>query len=152
MYHSSLLSLFSKGDLVTYRKCIFILLYLVTICAGRWRTLGGVTTTFCPHTPRRKWWQITGKRRKMEAAVFIVSLVDCCALIFLSVYFVSFSCMCVCAAFQPVLFINSRQIHALYGLLSCSGLERQSCSFRLAAVLQVSTSWGVSVRCVSFLT
>lgn len=27
---------------------------------------------------------------KMEAAVFILSLVDCCALIFLSVYFVSF--------------------------------------------------------------
>lgn len=27
----------------------------------------------------------------MEAAVFILSLVDCCALIFLSVYFVSFS-------------------------------------------------------------
>lgn len=26
----------------------------------------------------------------MEAAVFILSLVDCCALIFLSVYFVSF--------------------------------------------------------------
>jgi len=27
---------------------------------------------------------------EMEAAVFILSLVDCCALIFLSVYFVSF--------------------------------------------------------------
>lgn len=26
----------------------------------------------------------------MEAAVFILSLIDCCALIFLSVYFVSF--------------------------------------------------------------
>lgn len=31
------------------------------------------------------------RRRRMEAAVFILSLVDCCALIFLSVYFVSFS-------------------------------------------------------------
>lgn len=33
-------------------------------------------------------------RRKMEAVVFILSLVDCCALIFLSVYFVSFYVTC----------------------------------------------------------
>lgn len=41
----------------------------------------------------RKWKRTTVGRRKMEAAVFILSLVDCCALIFLSVYFVSFSVM-----------------------------------------------------------
>ncbi len=32
----------------------------------------------------------SGESANMEAAVFILSLVDCCALIFLSVYFVSF--------------------------------------------------------------
>lgn len=37
----------------------------------------------------------------MEAAVFILSLVDCCALIFLSVYFVSFSSLCFLAGTEP---------------------------------------------------
>lgn len=38
----------------------------------------------------------------MEAAVFILSLVDCCALIFLSVYFVSFFPVCSLASVELI--------------------------------------------------
>ena len=44
-------------------------------------------------TISRNWELISDGKGKMEAAVFILSLVDCCVLIFLSVYFVSFHCV-----------------------------------------------------------
>lgn len=78
----------------------------VTVCLDPWLSwvnhvhsspLGGSAAWTLSQLRAAQTRQLSGNKNctcgkgNMEAAVFILSLVDCCALIFLSVYFVSFS-------------------------------------------------------------
>lgn len=78
----------------------------VTVCLDPWLSwvnhvhsspLGGSAALTLSQLRAAQTRQLSGNKNctcgkgNMEAAVFILSLVDCCALIFLSVYFVSFS-------------------------------------------------------------
>lgn len=89
-----------------YFKSVLTKKTTVTVCLDPWLSwvnhvhsspLGGSAALTLSQLRAAQTRQLSGNKNctcgkgNMEAAVFILSLVDCCALIFLSVYFVSFS-------------------------------------------------------------